>query len=421
MKREMKIGLTVGGVALVVLVVFSTLIYLFINSPGINNVLERLAGSKNRWQISGVLPVYSNENEGEVAEEQPLKFQYDKKLLEKVNEKEIRNAFLAHFSKRPESLQQSEMKNNEEERQFKYEIKNLMYQMQLMELSRIAESIRKDEGRFHSGYWKSYSFYEALTEEGKRYNANPMQAMFQPYEKDLADWKKLTPGDPTPWIAEGKYHTKLAWDARGGGYGDTVSRHAFQVFHAELLKAMPALQEAEKLSPRDPEIFGQMLAVAKGLGFPKARSWEIFEKGYRAYPTFIQLYCNMAEILLPKWHGSVPEVTDFVNWSYAHNSPEERARIYTTVIFSLIECKMEPIDFFKTYDFSWPLIQQGAYEKDMRFPMDRVNINRLCWLACAAGDKESARLLFGLIGEDADRQAWGTREKFERYKAWAMD
>jgi hypothetical protein len=77
------------------------------------------------------------------------------------------------------------------------------------------------------------------------------------------------PGRPEPLVFKGRFYTEYAWDARGGGYADTVTEEGCKGFYQRLALAEQALTRAYELDPTDPDAATWMLQVVLGGGGKK--------------------------------------------------------------------------------------------------------------------------------------------------------
>ncbi|HYH68689.1 MAG TPA: hypothetical protein VD866_28610 [Urbifossiella sp.] len=96
----------------------------------------------------------------------------------------------------------------------------------------------------------------------------------------------------------------LAWDARGGGFADTVPAAAFETFREHLREARGVLQDAADADPDGYSAPTRMLAVCLGLGGDRADMEDAFRRALHANPDN-RAACDLRlEYLHPKWHGS---------------------------------------------------------------------------------------------------------------------
>jgi hypothetical protein len=74
-------------------------------------------------------------------------------------------------------------------------------------------------------------------------------------------------GGGDPWLVNllgGYYHVAAAWEARGGGWANTVGEDGWKTFFSELAEAHKCLAAAHDLEPKFPEAATKMISVAMG-------------------------------------------------------------------------------------------------------------------------------------------------------------
>ena len=108
-----------------------------------------------------------------------------------------------------------------------------------------------------------------------------------------------------PWllhVAQSITAWRRAWDARGAGYGDTVSQQGWRVWEKEKERA---LQEARKAVELHPEWPGGYLGILEDFG---GAHFAEFCQLMRYRPDFTEAYRKMIWGLLPRWCGSYAEI-----------------------------------------------------------------------------------------------------------------
>jgi len=94
-----------------------------------------------------------------------------------------------------------------------------------------------------------------------------------------------------------------AWDARGYGWGSTVTKEGWEVFYRELRKAREELHNAIRLEPKRVNPYMPLIIVEKGIGSIDSRI-ETFREAIRLMPDYFPAYSELEAALLPRWCGS---------------------------------------------------------------------------------------------------------------------
>jgi len=139
-------------------------------------------------------------------------------------------------------------------------------------------------------------------------DTNNYQQAYNCIEKPLTNnW----PDDYTTWLLKGTAYIRLAWNARGGGYADTVSEAGWKLFGERLGTAQADLEHAWQLYPKDPEIAHQMMTVMLGQGGDRDRMELWFNRSMAINPNDYDACSAKLYYLEPKWYGSQEAMLDF--------------------------------------------------------------------------------------------------------------
>jgi len=281
-------------------------------------------------------------------------------------------------------------------------------------LEKMASKIRNEKRRFRNGSWQLENFYSAFE---RRYSHQSVDDIIQLLEK----WSAACPNSVTPRIGLAVAMRTKAWEIRGGGYANTVSPNAWDDFKKNLLKAHDVLKEAEKLDARDPDLYAEWIYIAMALG--EIEDMNIaFQKGVAIEPTYFPLYYYYGFAYLPKWYGKPGQYHQIA----VKAADSTKDKIGDSLYF-LFACEMthqvKDVNEFKESGFDYSRVKQGQKDFVKQFPdsLDAETRNRLCFMACAAGEKEDARDYFMDIGDGWNEKVWRNSETFEKYKAWARN
>ncbi|HEU5397349.1 MAG TPA: hypothetical protein VFV81_09290, partial [Verrucomicrobiae bacterium] len=120
-------------------------------------------------------------------------------------------------------------------------------------------------------------------------------------------------GDRFQWLAltlQGRSEINQAWDARGGGYANTVSDSAWQGFRKHLATARECLTKAWNLEPNWPLAANRMMYVSLGdSDITEMRLW--FDRTVAAQIDFPDAWTEMQWGLRPRWYGDLDSMMAF--------------------------------------------------------------------------------------------------------------
>ena len=106
----------------------------------------------------------------------------------------------------------------------------------------------------------------------------------------------------------GMIHKELAWQARGKGWADSVSKSGWRGFKHNLQLSKKYLTEAWELHKTSPEAPCIMITVSMGLGsVPDRIKW--FNRTIAAQVDYNQAYDDISYSLTPRWGGSIDLMT----------------------------------------------------------------------------------------------------------------
>jgi len=237
--------------------------------------------------------------------------------------------------------------------------------------------------------------------------------------KLIEKWISKYPASVTPQIALATAIDALAWHVRGGGYSNTVSPTAWEPFEMNLSKALDVLKEAEKLNVEDPALYTRWISVATGLH--KMDDIETaFKKGVAIEPTYYPLYDAHCWAYLPRWYGKPGQYEQLAAQAAETTKDQIGQSLYFLLARGMTR-HVKDVNEFKELGFDYEHIKQGLQDFAKQFPefQDTEFSNRVCFMACAAGDKEDAKDYFIDIGDQWQQNIWKNAETFNKYKSWA--
>ena len=122
-----------------------------------------------------------------------------------------------------------------------------------------------------------------------------------------------TSGEAFTWMAlvlEGEHQITEAWQARGGGYVNTVSSEGWKGFNDHLAAARSALTQAWQLNPAEPLAPCRMIYVSLGdANIGEMRKW--FDHTVAAQIDYPEAWSDMRWGLRPRWYGDQESMLAF--------------------------------------------------------------------------------------------------------------
>jgi hypothetical protein len=282
------------------------------------------------------------------------------------------------------------------------------------QLEVLAESYRHPHARFPSGRWKLSAFYDDLEPEVKE-ATEPRD--WPGLLETLETWRVERPRSVTALTALASAHLGYAWTARGGGYAGSVESAGWRLFQERLGKARRYLEAAEELGSRDPETYVLFLTLARAEGWDGPRRQRMLDKAIAVAPGYHEIYLEEAFDLLPRWHGQPGDVERFAEQAI-DRCVDEGEGIYARIVYYLSGFYRAD-EFFETHPFSWPRARSGFETLQRLYPDSGRNLNAFCFVACFAGDRETAAGLFDRIGEGWVEEVWGSEARYLRWRQWA--
>lgn len=298
----------------------------------------------------------------------------------------------------------------EEMIKFRNDTRQLYNNRKFAELEALAEKIRSGKERFPDGTWKIHSFYECMDCRDEE-----PEKMWKLHEKIHQDWETKFPESSTAQIAKAQFYITYAWQARSKRYADKVTEEGWRLFGERLAQARTVLDQSKHLKPSCPMWYFCYQTVALGQNWESAEYEALFKEATKSEPEFYHYDNSRAKFLLPRWHGQPGE------WEKAAEAEiANRGAIGYQIYAGVVNSQSSYYDnVFEETKASWRDTRKGFDELIARFPSSSSLLNRYCRLACFAGDRKQAKMLFDKIGDNETPTAW-RKQEFARAKAWAM-
>ena len=159
--------------------------------------------------------------------------------------------------------------------------------------------------------WQFYPFDNFL--------AYVMESAPSEFASRLDEWVAKDVTDATPLLLRAQHSYDLGWAARGRGFADTVSARGQEQFTDYLNSALADINAALAISEANPFGFYLRLRILQS-GGPSVEFFRAFADAIAKYPDYYPLYEIALATLQPRWGGTIPAMTGFVE-DFAGDAP----------------------------------------------------------------------------------------------------
>jgi nitrous oxidase accessory protein NosD len=283
-------------------------------------------------------------------------------------------------------------------------------------LEGLVARLRGGKCRDMQGHWELNHFYDGLS-EGYYDQTWKKKGLFM---ARVTEWGNQKPQSVAARILLAKTYVNYAWEARGNGYAKEVTAEGFKGFKEKLTEAEKALNEAEAMTEKDPELYGLWLYAGMGLNYKRDRMDALLEKGIALAPDYYPMYSNMAFNLTSRWHGKGRDLENFFKKARDASKGTCGDTLYALLVSDYMN-EFNCIYVGSGEMADWNGINSGFEQLVADFPTSSYYLNKHCLMACMFQKRDLAAELFKKIGDKADPNVWGEKEdsKYREYHRWA--
>ena len=119
------------------------------------------------------------------------------------------------------------------------------------------------------------------------------------------------PDAATTWLLKAEGYYAMGWQARGSGYGDSVSDEGWKTFSKDLTVAETAAKKAWSLDSTDTRIPTLMIQIDEGLQRDRQEMELWFSRAMQTDPNNFDACNHKLHYLYPQWYGSREEMVAF--------------------------------------------------------------------------------------------------------------
>ena len=290
-------------------------------------------------------------------------------------------------------------------------VRQLFVDEDFARLEKIADKLRQEKSRFPEGLCKLQCFYLAFgVESTKRAKIDWDQWLSR-----LERWEQKFPESITARIAHAGALISYAWEARGGGWADTVSAQGWQLF-ADRLKYARSILEAIPAAKTCPGYYAEMMTIALGQSWSRAEYEKLFAEAVALAPDYEDFYFRKVYFLQEKWYGQPREWLRFAEEAAATTAATLGETMYARLVWATVP--PPDVQRFQAANIDWPKLRQAFEDLIQRTPASLWNKNAYCFYAYAAGDHDTARRLMNQLNGRYAAEIWQNETLFKQVEDW---
>ncbi len=222
-----------------------------------------------------------------------------------------------------------------------------------------------------------------------------------------------------PNAIKGVYYLDYAWQARGGGYADSVTPERWKLFGERLDTAAAALEKAWRIDPSEPFTAITMIRVELGQGKGRDRMELWFRRAMNADSNSLEACQAKLLYLEPKWHGSYQAMVEFGRQCTTNEAWGGFVTSFIADVHqSIANSSREGASYWKRPGV-WEDIRAGFEEFFRRNPDAVAAHYNYAWYAYACGAWDVVAQQLPLLSEPIDVNYFGGLEAFEEMRKQA--
>jgi hypothetical protein len=312
------------------------------------------------------------------------------------------NATMTALSERDEAAYGTRLRTQLEQERFKV-------------LDDVAAAERMGRTRFPGGGWKLHTFYAAI--ESPKGKTPTTEAEWADFLDQMKRWTAQQPDSITAQVSLAYAYLNYARQTPSA-MGPSSTQEGKRVFDERLKLAETVLNQSYNLPAKCPEWYYVMLQVGRTKGWEIEDLTTLFQRAIAFDPEYYYYYQEQALNLTPKWHGKEGDVEKFTAES-ANKTGGKAGDILYWLITQSIVSNRELGNGPQQFVWSRALLgYQGLVEQ---YGASSLRQNQLAQMAARFGDYTVTDETLTQIGDRWDEATWGTKEYFDKVKAWARN
>ena len=267
-------------------------------------------------------------------------------------------------------------------------------------------SLRAERSRTVSGVWKLELYYNSMWDFGEIGSA---PSCTDPAEAAIAEWRRLSPNSPAPFITSAERLLAKAWCLRGSGYASEVDDTAWKPFYDHLDAAYYMLARHKAVASVDPNYYAVMASIYVAQGRDEEEFRALLDEGTRKEPFYYALYSEAFRYYEPQWGGSYAAEEALARFAVEKTRAKDRNSAFARIYWVAMDCGCMP----PAEAVNQPMLRQAMADLAELYP-DPWNVSHMARMACAIGDGNLARHYFDALPRgDGGKSGWANSNGFD--------
>jgi hypothetical protein len=312
------------------------------------------------------------------------------------------NATMTILAERDETAYSTRLRTQLEQERFKV-------------LDDVAAAERTGRIRFPGSAWKLHTFYAAI--ESPKGKLPSTEAEWADFLDQMKRWTAQQPDSITAQVSLAYAYLNYARQTRAGGLdGTPATLEGKRVLNERLKLAETVLNQSYNLPAKCPEWYVTMLQVGRTKGWEIEDLTTLFQRAIAFDPEYYYYYQEQALSLTPKWRGKAGDAEKFAEEA-ANRGGSKAGNILYWQIAQYILSNRNLADM--PQQFSWSRAQLGYQAMVDQYGTSPVRQNQHAQMAAKFGDYMVTDETLAQIGERWDESTWGSKDYFDKIRAWA--
>ena len=312
------------------------------------------------------------------------------------------NATMTALAERDEAAYSTRLRTQLEQERFKV-------------LDDVAAAERTGRTRFPGGGWKLHTFYSAI--ESPKGKMPVTETEWADFLDQMKRWTAQQPDSITAQVALAYAYLNYARQTPSAA-GPSATQEGKRVFDERLKLAETVLNQSYNLPAKCPEWYYVMLQVGRTKGWEIEDLTTLFQRAIAFDPEYYYYYQEQAQNLMPKWRGKEGDVERFATESATKVGGKAGDILYWQITQSILGNR----DLGNVpQQLSWSRALLGYQDLVEQYGASPARQNQLAQMAARFGDYMVTDETITQIGDRWDEGTWGTKDYFDKVKAWAKD